>query len=385
MGLLSILYYFIIFILCLSLDNISIENKGIRYFLIFVLYTFLCFGYMTGSDWRDYELFFYGSSIFDSQYIEKEWLFVYLIHFLSKIIPDFWLVSGMLKILLLHSILCFFSVFTKQKYFALAITYSMGSLLFLIISYPMRFACTLTLIFYAIYIFYKYNNRIIPIILLGLSPFFHKAVLVVVLILLTFPLNKYFYRINRWILYGMYVFILVISSNVVVYDFIYNSVLPFLSLDSYTEWYALKENETIPFLGTFVRLFFFAIILYHKNIILNTKNGKVIYYFTCLSYLIEPFYWFIPTAFRINILFSMFATVSIAYILVKNIHVKNQFYLRSVCLLLMSIILLKSIYTSYAYIPYSNSIPYILTGNHLDYNYRSNYNIIEYEKRIGQQ
>lgn len=385
MSLLSILLYFIIFILCLSLDNISIKNKGIRCFLIIVLYAFLCFGYMSGSDWRSYELYFYENSFFDSLYINKEWLFAYLIYFLSKIFTDFWLVSGILKILLLHSILCFFSVFTKQKYFALAITYSMGKLLFLIISYPMRFACALTLIFYAIYIFYRYNNRIIPIILLGLAPFLHTAVLAVVLILLTFPLNKYFYRINRWILYGLYVFILLISSNVAIYDFIYNSVLPFLSFDAYTESYAQTGDETIVSLGTLVHLFFFAIILYHRKIILNTENGKVVYYFTCLSYLFEPILRCIPTAFRINIVFSMFTTVSIAYILVKNIHIKKQFYLRSVCLLLMSVLLIKTIYTSYAFIPYSNSIPYILTGNHLDYNYRSNYNRIEYEKRIDKQ
>lgn len=382
MILLSIFLYFIIFILCLTLDNV--KNKNIRRLLIIILYAFLCFGYMTGSDWRDYELYFYGG-ILDIKYIEREWLFVYLIYFLSKIITDFWLLSGILKILLLHSILCFFSVFTKQKYFALAITYSMGSLLFLIIDYPMRFSCALTLIFYAIYIFYKYNNRIIPMILLGLSPFMHMSALVIVLILLTSPLNKYFYRINRWVLFGIYVFILLISSNVVIYNYIYNSLLPLLSFDSYVEWYAQKGDETIASLGTFVHITFFAIILYHKKIILNTRNGKLVFYFTCISYLIEPILRCIPTAFRINIIFSMFTSVSIAYVLAKNIHIKIQFYLRSVCLLLMSVLLFKYIYTVYAYIPYSNSIPYILTGNHLDYNYRSNYNIIEYNNRIDKQ
>ena len=47
--------YIVTFLLGILLDNIRVHRNVRRAFIVW-LYIFLCFGYMTGSDWRAYEL-----------------------------------------------------------------------------------------------------------------------------------------------------------------------------------------------------------------------------------------------------------------------------------------------------------------------------------------
>ena len=113
-----------------------------------------------------------------------------------------------------------------------------------------------------------------------------------------------------------------------------------------------------------------------KPIIENEKYGKVIYVFSITYYLFDRFLVFLPTGFRLIIPFQYF--IAIYYICLLY---KKQFF-GKIMWIYYSVTFLLNIYSHYVYIPYSNSIPYIIFG-HKSYDERSTYNIEAYKERLG--
>jgi hypothetical protein len=85
----------------------------------------------------------------------------------------------------------------------------------------------------------------------------------------------------------------------------------------------------------------------------------------------------IPVGFRLVIPYNYFYAMYLV-LLLKHRHIVG--YIVS---LYLAIVLVKNVYNAYVYIPYSNSIPYIITQNHLPYSERSKYNYDAASNRIG--
>lgn len=81
--------YIITFLLGILLDSFRV-NKNIKIVFIIWLYIFLCFGYMTGSDWRAYELQ-YQSADYYYYNATYEKGFYTLFYFLKLFISDFFI------------------------------------------------------------------------------------------------------------------------------------------------------------------------------------------------------------------------------------------------------------------------------------------------------
>ena len=85
--------YFLFFVFCLifALKKRGGHVKTEEKLLLIVLGIFLCTGYMTGSDWRGYELDYYDvNSIEDCLSKPGEFVFYIVCMILNKLGIDFW-------------------------------------------------------------------------------------------------------------------------------------------------------------------------------------------------------------------------------------------------------------------------------------------------------
>ena len=96
--------YLFTFILCLMTDYNIKQKKEVRFIILLWLYIFLCFGYMTGSDWRNYELM-YNYEDLERYLLKGEIGFVYLVKCFKKITCDFWVFNACMKLFYLYSLL----------------------------------------------------------------------------------------------------------------------------------------------------------------------------------------------------------------------------------------------------------------------------------------
>lgn len=374
--------YLFTFIICLIAGQTkyaTINGEKVKFVYITCvlwIYIFLCFGYMTGSDWRGYELMYlYNDNI---EHYKREPGFYYLVRILQNVITDFWVFSAVLKIVYLYSIVYFFKHLTKDVYIAIGLSLTYG-LLFMIIDCPMRFMIAQTVLLFSSYFLFK--NQWLKFAICGfISVLFHVTILFSLILLLTYPLNKRFSSLNRWIILFIYTVV-----TILVYIPKFSSLLyegSYLFGDNIGEmltyFYSDYSTEGLFSIGSIKNFIFFIIVLFYRNtIILNSSYGKLIFYFSCLFFILSRILGCIPTAFRINIYLAYFFIVALVLILKDSKRLFKQFIY-----ILFSILLLKDVYNGWMYYPYSNSLPYII-GGHEPYSQRSAFNASEYFKRTG--
>lgn len=368
------IFYCLFFFICLYIDKQKQNNENSCKFLVVCLFAFLCFGYMTGSDWRSYELD-YINNYYGRSNSYGEIAFSYLGKFAHSIIPDFWLYNGLCKILFLSALLKFIQNFTPHNYLTLAISFA-GSLLFMIIDCPMRFMLALTCILFAIPLLLKEKTkrrRIIGYSLLALSVLFHLTSVLVIIFLLTMPLSKKFAKLKTIYIFAAFLVFFTIASISQVYEFIFQNIVPLLAEDRFSG-YMDADIGKLWSVGRIKSIIYFLMLLYFRNEILELKYGKEIYYFACLGSILGPIMSIIPTLFRINILNGYFSAIALATIVSQRKRNTMTQLCGTMVILVSFAVLCKYCKDSYKYTPYSNSIPYIITQDHLPYSYRSSYN-----------
>ena len=94
----------------------SIENSALA-----LVAFFLCFGYMTGSDWYMYELFYENIEMADLAEQDKESGYFIVQNFFSKLGVDFWVFHIGIKLLVFYSIVFFIRSFIFNFFLFLAL------------------------------------------------------------------------------------------------------------------------------------------------------------------------------------------------------------------------------------------------------------------------
>lgn len=373
------IFYCIFFFLCLYINKQKQLNGQSGKFLIACLFAFLCFGYMTGSDWRYYELDYQDNS-YARSVAYGEWAFAYFCKFFHHLISDFWLFNGLCKILFLSALIKFFGTFTSNNYLALALSFA-GNLLFVVIDCPMRYMLALTCILIAIRLLLNNptkRRKIFAYLFLAISLAFHTTSIIVLFILLTVPLSKVFCKIKPIYIVAIFSVFFFISSLSQVYDTILTRIVPLLSEDRF-ESYMDVNTENLISIGRIKSIIYLFMILYFKKDILDLKYGKEIYYFACVGTILGPLLSNIPTMFRILIINGFFEDIALATI-VANRSMKSFSQLCGYMIIMASfVVLCKNCRDNELYTPYSNSIPYIIMQNHLPYDYRASYNSMNHD------
>lgn len=375
-------YYILTVLIGVALDfwGGSSKSAGLtRKCFVIWLYVFLCFGYMTGSDWRTYEMqFMYMNNISDLGWL-NEVGFNFLFFALKKVLSDYWLVVGVLKCLYLYTLIRVAKIITPHWLAVISLMIT-GNLSFMLIDNPLRFMTALVLVNMALELCLK--NKIVPAFLLVFLSFFMHNTSIFYLLLI--PCVLFAERIAQWnkvLLAIIYVFVLYIGSNVQIIEFMRQSmisVLINLSEDVRTySTYEATSNASFFSLGNIFGIMMFLVILLTRDLIIwKHENGKMVYSMAIINAMLSKLLIIIPTGFRLAIPFSIFYIVYMVYLL-RSTSLLKWFFVGYI-----SISFPLNLWTTYKYIPYSNSIPYILTG-HIDYNTRSRYNINAYEKRTG--
>lgn len=366
--------------LCFFLGGLYIDskktNKNVRTAYIIALFLFLCFGYMTGSDWRAYELQYYDAeTLYRFSTHDKGFYAIY--YFLSLYIKDFFLALGLLKCLYLFSLIALLRYATDRWLGVLSIMFAF-SLLFMLVNNPLRFmAANIFVNFGLIYALKKDVKKFLIISIPGVL--FHPTTIILILTILCGLLAKKIVYTNKHVLFAIYLIIAFIFSNLEIVQSLYfltNDTLQDLGTKSY-ESYEVRNNNSFFTIGSLLRVIYGFIIIYNREIILKAKNGEAIFAFTLVSLYFSRLVLIVPTGFRLAIPVGIFYAISITIIIYSKVKTYAYFFI-----IALSIMLVRDLYNTYVYIPYSNSIPYIITG-HKSYPERDMYNRIEYSKRTG--
>lgn len=367
---------YISFFLAGYIIDLYVDKPYVRKLYVFSIFIFLCFGYMTGSDWRSYELD-YEDALYCFRYSTYDKGFWAIYYLLSTIISDFFVTLGLLKCLYLYSLIVLLRNITKHWLLVISIMFS-TSLLFMVVNNPLRFMCANIFINFGLVYAFKGNIRKFLIIAIW-SVFLHATSIILILSIVGGFYVKNVAKVNNHLLFVLYLIISFLMSNVGLVEslfFIANDTLVEIGSKSY-DAYAIQSNDSFFTIGSLLRIIFGMVIIYNCDIILKANNGRALFAFTIVFLYMDRLCLIVPTGFRLVIPLGIFYAVSISYIITSKRKIYSYFLLLATFLILS-----RSLYSSYVYIPYSNSIPYILTS-HKSYYERSNYNYDKYRERTG--
>lgn len=372
----SIFLYIAIFIIGLLLDSKS-NNSKIRKLYVFGLYIFLCFSYTSGSDWRSYELFYQGAISITISPLELGSKLIFDI--LPDYITDFWIIAGLFKCLYLSSFFIIAKILTKY-WLSVSVLSMYLSLLFILINCPFRFMIGITMINYYLYFIIRRNYKL-SILFLVLAFIFHNSTILYLIFIPVFLFVDKIAYLKKSLFLIIYLLILLITFDTgYINKLMGHSIMLLQStmdIKDYTSSYQSESTEAIFSVGNVIKMVIFCLILLKRDVIINSnKYGKYIYVLSLFYLLIYRVACVLPTGFRIALPFAVFYATGIIVL------VKNKIRFAKIVLLYFSLSFTKNVYSSFSYIPYTNSIPYIITG-HMPYSIRSEYNVVEYENFFG--
>lgn len=375
------LLYFFVLTLCFILDSKLKKHRQLYFFGSTIVVCFLCFGYMVGSDWRQYERD-YENDFYEWYLLSGEIGSFLLFKVFKDLGIDFWIFTGLCKMIYLGSIFKLASYFTEKKWSVIGLYFLMGDLLAIIICCPFRNMLAITAANISI-IQYLKEKKILAVAFLILACTFHSAFIVSVAVIISyFFLNKIAKNITSRQYILIYIMLYVIILFTPIFDFIYNTVIPFFNLTEMAENHGGENMKNFLTVGNIKELFLFSILVVHRKDILALKGGNILFYFAMFSSLGFLLFKCIPVGSRFNIINKFFYAIVFTQLISIKLHNCKFKLLPRFVLIVCFISSFYNIYNNYMYIPYSNSIPYILT-KHLPYNERKEYNYKEYTNRTG--
>lgn len=372
--------YLIFFLLCIIADKMYKKNNFWYKVVVLSIYIFLCFGYMTGSDWRSYEVYYNNGLALGVYEDYGEGGFIILVKIFKYICDDFWIFNGIMKIFYLYALTRLVSLFIKNKWSVIGFSFTFGTM-FMLIDCPMRFMIGMSFIFLMIESIIK-RKYIVCIVCGLLSLSFHVTMIIPIFIIVVAFNIKGIFKVKSWILLMIYLILIIMSTNSLVYGYLINSLDLLGGLNRFAgSKYLLTTTDSIFTIGTLKNLVLFIFLLYNRKYIESMKHGSFIFAMMCIYFILSPIFINIPTGFRLGILQGYFTLIGFVFILYEmKVSIGNIW--KYVWFSIFSFLTLKAALSSPFYYPYTNSIPYIMT-EHLPYTYRDNYNLYMYTKLTG--
>ena len=364
------LIYFVVLIYAIR-EDYKLSPK-LRIVILVILALFLCTGYMTGSDWRNYE---YMTIINQNAYEIRgpEFGFYWLVNFPTSNGIDFWILWIILKIF------CFYSLIKSLKYFigikdgwALLYFYAYFSL-FYFIDNPMR-----NLIAASIFVFsYKYieqHDLKKYCIICFFAATMHASTLLI------FPIYFIYKKISRLSTSKFIIVPLIFYLSLLVFyltgmNIYINIFLSFIFGDSFRGQYYLNDDVNYISLGLVFTYVMYVYVIINRNIIETVnKHGKFLisisFVFIC-SLMVG---FFIPILYRL-IMFTFIPFIASINIIMYNKRADIIKIMTKVTLVVfLGIVMKKNITHDFRYIPYTSYLEYI-GKNKPSYQYRSSYNL----------
>lgn len=371
--------YLLLFFLCVLAAYIKKKSPFLYYVDIAILVIILCFSYMNGHDWKNYEQIWNGTFDVNETHLSNAFVYIFIMKLFKLITNDFWIFFAIVKIVFLKALYDFFKTYAQKPWVAIGLSFVTCTLIFFIEG-TFRFMISLIFFLYAIQEYYK--KRYIRFSILSLlSIGCHLTFVFVISVWLTKPIAKYFVKIHPAFLLLLYFAVYYVSIQS-------SSYLPFLNLlanngdmanylKSYGDVIEMSEGS---FWGVISRFFFLSICVYMKKWICEKykEEGACIVYFACLNAYLGLFLGSIPSAHRLNYLNSYYMIIILycfldcQYASLNSLNSSVMRLLKVMTVCLVCFLIFKNT-NNYIYKPYTNSIPYIISG-HPSFSYRDTYN-----------
>lgn len=348
------------------------------------LYLFICFGYMTGSDWRIYELH-YNEGLHWWQYISEPFSWIVLTY-MPKIIPDYWLFVGLCKCLYLLS---FTKLARKLSEYPIAVAGCSVPmfLAFLLVDNPLRYMLALIPLNFAIIRvvdIYEKGFRLTQLFrivsLIIVASLFHNTCIVYLVILPLIIVCGNISRINRFGIFISFLVVVILTSNVDLLNAIKETVVSSMTIIGDTKNYSkydFERTESLFALGNILKIGFLVIILLSRDAFIGKiRHSKLIFTCTIFYFFLDRFTLIIEAGYRLVIPLQFFYCLYI----IGLISLSSRY--GKIIIVYLFLQFTSIMWGSFVYIPYSNSIPYIL-NKHKTYNERYYNNFKALENRTG--
>ena len=349
-----------------------LKNRIPKYYILFFLLLFICCGYMTGTDWRNYEES-YNTARFDTLLDERfELGYGVLQTICHELSIDFWTFHIIIKAIVFYllsrmisflevNLLMFWAFFLPEMGFFLFKDCPFRNLIalgFFCLAFPALLERRAKAFFYITVV----------------AVLFHYSALILVPIyfLVKYPLkNKYY-------------IILFILSNILAYkvDYILGTI--FASLFDLSDFlrerlvvYVLDDKfhaNTIN-IGTIYRALFFVLFLcFRTKFESEMKYGKLLFALSMFFFIVYPFTISIKIFSRFNIYMLPIYLATILMLLKTIRSVSLRYAIFSILLVWTMLKTYTVITEDYRYVPYSSYLEYLFQDKP-SYIYRSGYNI----------
>lgn len=367
------IFYFLSFLIPFASIFIKQSRKPVWFkTYIVLLCLFLCFGYMTGTDWRVYEKMYYKidfNNLFYDYYQEPGY-YIYMLPFRYFDI-DFFVYFIFTKVI------CFALLFNNIIYYCKEYKYlSIGYFVpcwafYLFIDNPMRNLIAASICVCSIK--YIIERKFVPfliITLLGIS--FHATA--AIMLPAYFILSK---TLDTKKVVITYIIINVLFASKTIFVYLLSKIFGFIpyvegKINSYLELSNIEGGGRAISLGSIIFLVFFILICYYKDHICQKPNGKIIWNGAIAYLFLYRFATTVEVFMRFQTYFVVFFIAAIAFLI--DVFTNRSKPLYVAYLLVLALIGSSTIFSTWRYLPYTNYLTYMVKGEFPAYSYRSAYN-----------
>ena len=373
------IYYFPV-ILCFSVFLIPSVRSNYRAYclVLLVIWIISCFGYMTGSDWRAYEVWYDQinlSRLYEDDYNSEPSYYILMVLFRSLDF-SFWPFFITLKSILFLIIGLFIWRYASEYSLLAWVWFLPKSGYALFVDNPMRNLIAICL--FLISIKYLLDNRKVFYILINiLALTFHFSAFIAFI---------FFFFINRkisvkgWVL--SFIIVYAFIGNPSVLDYIlqrFVGITDHLSAKIYNYTLGLDDSsESYSFsLGMIVQILIFFSCIIFKESLYKMKNGVFIFNSVMTYVLLFRLGSTLGVLNRFQLYLVVPYSIGVAFLAVSMLRRKRMVsygFLFILSLIMMRSSLKIGTEEEFKYIPYTNYMTYVLSGDQPSYEYRSSYN-----------
>lgn len=367
--------YLIFYFLCIlhAFVPAIYNSKQLNNIFLFAIALFICFGYTTGSDWRQYETVYgyfdvnplIGLVSYEPGYILYSF-FYYLLGF------KFWHFFIITKILIFVSLVKGFRKYYSYNDNIPLLFFICAHGLFLFIDNPMRNLIAIAIATYSLQYLEQRNLKKF-LILVFLSATFHVSS---IFLLVLYPIYRFKVSNKSLIvIYCLFYFILpVIYENLIHLLISIFSNVSFIAdkLDGYFISGDSLENNTLFSFGSLAHLIYFVYLIKNRATIESNKHGRLVFYLSFVYLLLYRFATIVPIIYRFQLYLALFFAISVGLI-IRNIN-KRTLFMYCVVMFQLTFFYFNTITSSYKYIPYTHYFQFI--NKDLSFEQRSEYNFI---------
>ena len=330
---------------------------------------FVCFGYMTGTDWRNYESSYQwiGFDTFLSSITFWEPGYIFLVSLFRFLHIDFWPFLITVKIVTFLSFCWFLRKYGRDKFFLVMTFFLSFYGYFFWIDNPLRNLCAFTIFLFAIdAVCSKKKRRFYFTVALAIL--FHYSALVLLPMYLWLHAK---FKTGSIVIIYLAVTILFLNVNLV-----------FKAIDLLFGWFPVIQNKLYEYsssmdgkifsMGFILHNIFFILILISRKKIEVLQYGNIIF----MGAVVYIFIFRLGLTFTVFMRFAMYFAVlySLAVVFVlDNLKVESRKIYLAYLLMISILSCYNSITKDYRYVPYSNYLEYIFKPKP-SFEYRSSYN-----------